>query len=46
MEQETYSRRSFLSKLWVLLGTLAFAEVVVMVIAFFRPRKQRTTAAE
>jgi cytochrome b6-f complex iron-sulfur subunit len=46
MEHETYSRRSFLSKLWVLLGTLAFAEVVVMVIAFFRPRKQRTTAAE
>jgi cytochrome b6-f complex iron-sulfur subunit len=46
MEQETYSRRSFLSKLWVLLGTLAFAEMVVMVIAFFRPRKPRTTAAE
>jgi cytochrome b6-f complex iron-sulfur subunit len=46
MEHETYSRRSFLNKLWVLLGTLAFAEMIVMVIAFFRPRKPRTTAAE
>ena len=46
MERETYSRRSFLNKLWVLLGTLAFAEMIVMVIAFFRPRKPRTTAAE
>jgi len=45
MEHETYSRRSFLNKLWVLLGTLAFAEMIVMVIAFFRPRKPRTTAA-
>jgi len=46
MERETYSRRSFLSKLWVVLGTLTLAELVVVVIAFFRPRKPRTTAAE
>jgi len=46
MERETYSRRSFLSKLWIVLGTLTFAELVVMVIAFFRPRKPRATAAE
>jgi cytochrome b6-f complex iron-sulfur subunit len=46
MEQKTYSRRSFLSKLWVVLGTLAFAELVVMVITFFRPRKPRTSATE
>ncbi len=46
MEHKTYSRRSFLSKLWIVLGTLTFAELVVMVIAFFRPRKPRTTAAE
>jgi cytochrome b6-f complex iron-sulfur subunit len=46
MERETYSRRSFLSKLWVVLGTLTFAELVVVVIAFFKPRKPRTTAAE
>jgi len=45
MEHKTYSRRSFLSKLWIVLGTLTFAELVVMVIAFFRPRKPRTTAA-
>ena len=46
MEHKTYSRRSFLSKLWIVLGTLTFAELIVMVIAFFRPRKPRTTAAE
>jgi len=46
MERETYSRRSFLSKLWLVLGTLTFAELVVVVIAFFKPRKPRTTAAE
>ena len=45
MEQEKYSRRSFLSKIWIVLGTLTFAELVVMAIAFFRPRKPRTTAA-
>ena len=45
MEQETYTRRSFLSKLWVILGTLAFAEVIVLLISFFRPRKPRTTSS-
>jgi len=46
MERDTYSRRSFLSKLWLVLGTLTLAELIVIVIAFFRPRKPRTTAAE
>ena len=46
MEHKTYSRRSFLNKLWIVLGTLTFAELVVMVIAFFKPRKPRATAAE
>lgn len=46
MEKETYSRRSFLTKLWLVLGTIAFAELIAIVIAFFRPRKPRTTAAE
>jgi len=46
MEQETYTRRSFLSKLWILLGTLAFAELVALVITFFRPRKPKTSAAQ
>ena len=42
MEQETYTRRSFLGKLWIVLGTVTFVELVVMVIAFFKPRKPRT----
>jgi cytochrome b6-f complex iron-sulfur subunit len=46
MEHKTFSRRSFLNKLWVTLGALTLAEVVVMVIAFFRPRKPRAIAAE
>ena len=44
MERETYSRRSFLSKLWVVLGTLAFAELIVLLITFFKPRKSRARA--
>ena len=46
MDPKTYSRRSFLSKLWILLGTLAFAEIIALVIAFFKPRAARTLAAE
>ena len=46
MEKETLSRRSFLTRLWLVLGTVAFAELIAMVIIFFRPRKARTTAAE
>jgi cytochrome b6-f complex iron-sulfur subunit len=33
------SRRSFLNKLWILLGGLAFVEGVGLVLAFFQPRK-------
>ncbi len=46
MEHEKYSRRSFLSKLWLALGALTFAELVVVVIAFFKPRKPRAATAE
>jgi len=46
MEKETLSRRSFLSRLWLVLGTVAFAELIAMVIIFFRPQKAGTTAAE
>jgi cytochrome b6-f complex iron-sulfur subunit len=35
------SRRSFLNKLWIVLGGLAFVEVVAMVLAFFQPTKIR-----
>jgi cytochrome b6-f complex iron-sulfur subunit len=46
MDPKTYSRRSFLSKIWILLGTLAFAEIIALVITFFKPRPARTLAAE
>ena len=46
MEHKTYSRRSFLNKLWIVLGTLTFAELVVMVIAFFKPRKPRAATEQ
>ena len=44
MEKETHSRRSFLNKLWLVLGGLAFAELIVMVFTYFRPRKPETQA--
>jgi len=34
------SRRGFLNKLWIVLGGLAFVEVVALVLAFFQPRKE------
>jgi cytochrome b6-f complex iron-sulfur subunit len=37
-----FSRRSFLTKLWMGLGALALAEFVGVVIAFLWPRKPRT----
>jgi cytochrome b6-f complex iron-sulfur subunit len=33
------SRRSFLNKLWIVLGGLALVELAAVVLAFFRPRK-------
>jgi cytochrome b6-f complex iron-sulfur subunit len=38
---EDISRRSFLNKLWIVLGGLALVEVVGLVLAFFQPRKTR-----
>ena len=47
MNKETSSRRSFLNKLWLVLGGVAFAELLAMVFAFFRPRTPRgVTASE
>jgi cytochrome b6-f complex iron-sulfur subunit len=34
-------RRSFLNTLWVVLGGLAFVEVVALILAFFQPAKTR-----
>ena len=46
MEKENISRRKFLNKLWIILGALTVAELVVMGSAFFRPRKPRKTATD
>jgi cytochrome b6-f complex iron-sulfur subunit len=47
MGKETSSRRSFLNKLWLVLGGVAFAELLAMVFAFFRPRAPHgATASE
>ena len=46
MEKATYSRRSFLNKLWVGLGTLALAEMIAMIIAFFRPGRKPSSVME
>ena len=46
MDKETHSRRSFFNKLWLVLGGLAFAEVIAVMFAFFRPRKTEISADE
>ena len=46
MEKETHSRRSFLNKVWLVLGGVAFAEVIAVMFTFFRPRKTEPTAAD
>lgn len=43
MEQENYTRRSFLSKFWIILGTLTFAELIVLLVSFFKPRQPRVS---
>lgn len=40
------SRRSFLNKLWMVLGILAFFEIIGLVIAYLRPRKRRAKSGE
>jgi Rieske Fe-S protein len=46
MEQEkSYTRRSFLNKVWAVLGTLAVAQMVVLIVSFFRPRAPRKSAS-
>jgi len=46
MNNDNLSRRAFLNKVWALVGALAIAELIVLVIAFFRPRKPKASAAE
>ncbi len=46
MEKDNLSRRSFLNKLWLALGGLAFAEVLAMVFAYFRSPRPGSMAAD
>jgi cytochrome b6-f complex iron-sulfur subunit len=46
MKNKTHSRRSFLNKLWLLLGSVALAEWIVMIFAFFKPRKPVISATQ
>jgi len=46
MKKETQSRRSFLNKLWIVLGSVAFVELFAGVLAFFKPRQPGTSALE
>jgi cytochrome b6-f complex iron-sulfur subunit len=46
MDKKTYSRRSFINKLWLALGAVTFAEIITMVIVFFRPRKMVPSLAK
>ena len=45
MSKDTYSRRSFLNKLWAALGLVTFAELLVMLTRYFKPRKIEPSAA-
>jgi cytochrome b6-f complex iron-sulfur subunit len=45
-KKETHTRRSFLNKLWLILGGLAFAEMIAMVLTYFRPAEPGTQVAE
>jgi len=46
MDKDSYSRRSFLNKLWTVLGVVAFAELIIMVTGFFKPRQAEPSAEE
>lgn len=46
MEKETQSRRSFLNRVWLVLGGVAFAEIVVGAFAFFRSSSRQKLPEE
>ena len=39
-EKASSSRRSFFTKLWIFLGIVALAELVIVLVSYFQPRKQ------
>ena len=45
-ETPVSSRRSLLTKLWVLLGIIALAEMIAIVVAFFKPGPKKIGAAD
>ncbi len=45
-EKGISSRRSLLTKLWVLMGVIALAELIGIVFAFFKPSPQKISAAD
>ena len=44
--ENSSSRRSFFNKLWILLGIVALAEIIGLVLSFFKPQKQTISAAD
>lgn len=46
MTSEKHSRRSFLNKLWAVLGIITFAELMVLLTRFFKPQKPEVSAEE
>ncbi len=46
MQKETHSRRSFLNKLWLVLGGLAFVEIIAMVFGFFKSTSREALPAD
>ena len=46
LEEGTSTRRSLLTKLWVLLGIVALGELIGLVFAFFKPREPRISTAD
>jgi cytochrome b6-f complex iron-sulfur subunit len=46
MENKAQTRRSFLNKLWLVLGGLALAELIAMLFSFFKSSTPVTTVAD
>ena len=44
IENNGMTRRSWLNKIWLVLGFVALAEIIVVVIAFLRPDKSKSNA--
>ena len=45
-ESPSSSRRSFFTKLWIFLGIVALAELVIVMFGYFKPRKQTASSTD